>query len=325
MQTQQIDSQAAPSAPLISFIVTAYNLPHELLAECVDSILAVDMLGAGREIIVVDDGSTVPVAALPDGVAVIRQSHAGPGAARNRGISAAHGRYLQFVDGDDFLLPPEYDHCVELVHKASPDMIMFSFNDGGQLRLTLFDSAPTTGSDYMLCHVFAGQSWRYLFRRSMLGDLRFPTDVFNHEDELFTSLLMLRPRLLYATTAEAYRYRRRDGSLTTPDSIAEKRQSQADFLKVISRLQKVCSSATGEERRALTHRLGQLSIDYLATSLRLFHDTKEMAHAADELRQLGLRLPPHGWYGPKYLLFSLLAVSRWGRWLLAKLTLKLLK
>lgn len=325
MQTQQIDTPAATSAPLISFIVTAYNLPHELLAECVDSIMAVDMLGAGQEIIVVDDGSTVPVAAMPAGVAVVRQPHAGPGAARNRGISAAHGRYLQFVDGDDFLLPPEYGHCVGLVLKANPDMLMFSFNDGGQLRLTLFDSAPTTGTDYMLCHVFAGQSWRYLFRRSMLGDLRFPTDVLNHEDEFFTSLLMLRPRLLYATTAEAYRYRRRPGSLTTPDSTAEKRQSQADFLNVISRLQKASSAATGEERRALVHRLGQLSVDYLATSLRLYHTHGEMAHAAEELRQLGLKLPPRGWYGPKYMLFSLLAVSRLGRWLLAKLTLKLLK
>lgn len=313
MQTEQMDTQDQASTPLISFVVTAYNLPAGLLSECVDSIMAVDMGGAGREVIVVDDGSDEPVAAMRPGVSVIRQSHAGPGAARNCGIDAARGRYIQFVDGDDFLLPPEYNHCVALLQDKCPDMVVFSFCAGGQLSLMLSDSAPTTGLRYMRRHVFAGQVWRYAVRRELLDGLRFPTDVANHEDELFTSLLLPRVGTLIATTAEAYYYRRRDGSLTTAEALTEKDRSQADFINVITKLQEVSRAANGELRQALAHRVGQLSIDYLITSAKLYHDPDKMKFDADRLGHVGLYPPPLGWYGLRYLMLSMLVRCRWGK------------
>lgn len=318
MQTQQMDTQDKASEPLISFVVTAYNLPGKLLTECVDSILAVDMGGAKREVIVVDDGSDEPVAATRPDVSVMRQNHAGPGAARNRGLDAARGRYVQFVDGDDFLLP-EYNHCVALLQHKRPDMVVFSFCAGGQLSLMLSDSAPTTGFRYMRRHVFAGQVWRYAVRRELVADLRFPTDVANHEDELFTSLLLPRVDVLVATTAEAYYYRRREGSLTAAASVAAKDKNQTDFIKVIGRLQEACRSAKGDLRQALAHRVGQLSIDYLATSARLYHDAGKMELDAERLRLEGLYPPPLGWYGLKYLILSLLVRYRWGKKLIVRL------
>ncbi len=325
MHSEQTHSQDKAATPLISFIITAYNLPHSLLVECVDSIMAVDMGGDGREVIVVDDGSAEPVADLLSDVSVVRQPHAGPGAARNSGIAVARGRYVQFVDGDDFLLPDDYAHCVSLLRRHRPDMVVFAFCDGHQPKLMLSDHIPVSGLHFMRRHVFAGQVWRYVVRRGLIGDLRFPTDVSNHEDELFTSLLMPRVSSLIATTAEPYYYRRRPDSLTAPVSETAKRGSQADFLNVIARLQEACRNVAGEERRALAHRVGQLSVDYLATSLRLSHDPHELQIASDQLRQLGLLVPPRGWYGVKYLLFSLLVQWRWGRCLLAKLSLKLMK
>jgi glycosyltransferase involved in cell wall biosynthesis len=52
-------SQPLSSQPLISFIVCAYNLPLEMLQQCLQSILSLSLSQDEREIIVVDDGSEV--------------------------------------------------------------------------------------------------------------------------------------------------------------------------------------------------------------------------------------------------------------------------
>jgi glycosyltransferase involved in cell wall biosynthesis len=93
--------------PLISIIIPIYNASH-LLERCIESVLAnkgvFDM-----EIIAIDDGSNDnSVAILREKypmVILIQQINQGPAAARNRGIKAATGKYLAFLDADDYLLP----------------------------------------------------------------------------------------------------------------------------------------------------------------------------------------------------------------------------
>jgi GT2 family glycosyltransferase len=61
------------------------------------------------EVILVDDGSQVPVGPVAEGhlqTTVLRQDNAGPAVARNTGIARSRGRYLVFLDADDHLLPP---------------------------------------------------------------------------------------------------------------------------------------------------------------------------------------------------------------------------
>ena len=59
------DSPQVLAKPLISFILTYYNLPLDMLCTCIDSILALSLQGDERQIIVVDDGSDEsPVNAL---------------------------------------------------------------------------------------------------------------------------------------------------------------------------------------------------------------------------------------------------------------------
>lgn len=69
------------------------------------------------EIIVVDDGSTDDSASKVSGddVRLIRHANAGPGAARNRGVSEARGDYLAFLDADDEWLPGYLEESVRLL------------------------------------------------------------------------------------------------------------------------------------------------------------------------------------------------------------------
>ena len=91
--------------PLVSFIITYHNESDAFLQACLDSIRALRFAEDEAEIIVVDDGSETPLALDYPLSAIrhrlIRQEHAGLSVARNTGIEAAKGQYIQFVDADD--------------------------------------------------------------------------------------------------------------------------------------------------------------------------------------------------------------------------------
>ena len=92
----------------VSIIIPVYN-DERFVGECIDS--ARKQKGIALEIICIDDGSTdgsVDVirqkTAIDSRVQLIQQENAGPGPARNRGMDVAHGRYVAFLDSDDFYL-----------------------------------------------------------------------------------------------------------------------------------------------------------------------------------------------------------------------------
>jgi GT2 family glycosyltransferase len=96
------------TTPLVSIVIPTYNRAH-LLGEALDSVFS--QTWKQFEAIVVDDGSTdaTPEVLYPYverfGLRVERQANGGPSAARNRGIAAARGKYVAFLDSDDLWLP----------------------------------------------------------------------------------------------------------------------------------------------------------------------------------------------------------------------------
>ncbi len=98
-----------PGPALVSIVVPVYNA-ERFLARCVDSLLS--QSHRELEILLVDDGSTDGGGKLCDQLAAsdarikaFHQKNAGPSAARNVGLGAAAGKYLMFVDADDFVEP----------------------------------------------------------------------------------------------------------------------------------------------------------------------------------------------------------------------------
>lgn len=112
----------------ISVIIPIYNR-EKYIEECIESIKKQTIREI--EIICVDDGSTdssvnviQEMQKIDDRIILIKQSHIGAGAARNKGIEAATGEYIAFLDSDDLFYEADsleslYDYCKKYCVKAS--------------------------------------------------------------------------------------------------------------------------------------------------------------------------------------------------------------
>ena len=305
--------------PIVSFIITYYCEPLPLLAECLRSVLQVRSLMMQRgmakqdfEIVVVDDGSQLsPLGMLKqmdEYICYIRQTNAGLSAARNAGLAAAHGEYVQFVDADDALLPHAY--CLLCPQsREEADIILFRFTSEEDRRheneaetstenhTQAADEAECrramSGTQYMLQHNVRASACCYLFRRSLLGELRF-ADGMLHEDELFTPLLLLRMHSVRDCTWPAYYYRQRPHTITHTDTACHIARRLNDTETILHRLRDVANHLLGDDRRALMRRVEQLTTDYIYIMWKVEADRQERVRRMRQLTADGLLpLPLH--------------------------------
>ena len=169
---------------LISVIVPVYNV-EPYVAKCIESIQ--NQSYQYLEIILVDDGSTDDsgdicdqYASYDDRIKVIHQENAGLSAARNTGIDIANGDYIAFVDSDDYIGLTVYEDMLHLLKDNNLDIIEFTAfrdkngtiiegcNDG---QLEIFNKDDALKLAMHDCFVAA---WSKLYKRSAIGDVRFP-------------------------------------------------------------------------------------------------------------------------------------------------------
>ena len=126
-----MDNQA-----LISVIIPVYNV-EEYLRECIDSVL--NQTFSDFEVILVNDGSTDSSGEICDEyvekderVTVIHQKNGGLSVARNIGLSEANGKYVYFLDSDDYISENALATLLNIAENDSSDIVFFdavSFTD----------------------------------------------------------------------------------------------------------------------------------------------------------------------------------------------------
>ena len=308
--------------PLVSFIVSYYNIPPRMLHECLDSILALSLNKDEREIIVIDDGSrtspTEELGDLLDHVTYVRQPNRGLSAARNLGIEACSGEYIQFVDGDDKLNTLVYEHCLDLVRFNHPDIVSFYLSDKEEHEVPSEYEGPVEGSEYMRKNNLRASACGYIFRKDILLNLRFTSGIL-HEDEEFTPQLFLRAEKVYSTTAKAYFYRNRQGSITHEDNKKWVLQRLSDTRGVLYRLAEMSDTLPISDREALQRRIDQLTMDYIYNIITLTHNGRYLERCIDELTSKGLFPLSDKDYTQKYKWFRRLSSTRQGRRMLCML------
>jgi len=321
MQNQQNNTSATP---LVTFIIAYYNLPVQMLYQCLDSILALSLSKSERQLIVIDDGSAdSPLPQLGkyiDDIIYVRQRNAGLSEARNRGIQMAEGKYLQFIDADDYLIQAPYEHCLDLVRYGQSDVIMFDLTDEADHEVQAnFDTADLrSGTEHLTHNNLHATACGYIFRRSMLGTLRFTPGIF-HEDEEFSPQLLLRAETVCSTDARAYFYRQRPHSITTENDPKRVVKRLDDTLKVIVKLHRLADTLPTVERQALGRRVAQLTMDYIYNIIIQTRNRHFLERKLDVLRKMGLFPLPDRDYTTKYKWFRRLTNSNMGLTLLMNL------
>ena len=315
--------------PLVSFIVTCYNLPTDMLCECIDSILKLSLQPDEREIIVVDDGSEVsPMNDLlkyGDDIIYVRQKNGGVSVARNTAMDMTKGQYIQIVDGDDCLLTAPYEHCLDIVrHNSDADVVMFDFThdlSGSQVPDRF---QKKNGAEFLRTENIRGAACCCLFRQSVRGRLAFTPGIAYGEDEEFTPQLLIRAETVYITDAKAYFYRERTTSAVHQTDEASILKRLSDTKEVILHLSRLADTSPQSDKVALQRRVAQLTMDYIYNTILLTRSEEKLNETLGDLRKDGLfPLPDHP-YSTKYTWFRRLSNSAIGRKLLLT-TLPLMK
>lgn len=230
----------------ISIIIPIYNV-ETWLPRSVEAILANDTQGC--EVILVDDGSKDGSPALcdryaaehPELIRVIHQKNAGPGAARNAGITAAKGEWFLFVDSDDRLAPNALTRLREVLASEDADVISFQFYkesvagesweewSGPMQSLDRF--ALTEQPAFLLTQP---SCWLRLWNRSVFEEnhIAFPNVVW-YEDIRTVTKLLAKARRIVNLPDHLYYYLDRPGSIMNSSQLPRNRDILPAFTDIL--------------------------------------------------------------------------------------------
>lgn len=323
----------------LSIVIPHYNLPRELLTRCVKSIIEQEITPDSYEIIIVDDGSPEPPRWLGETFAdypvyLHEISHAGPGAARNRGIAEARGRYIQFIDADDCLQPKSLAPCLEIIREELPQIFRFHYRICTNESRLSESTTPTTiktsntisGALYMAENNLSGSPCTYIFERNVAlkHNIEFAANVF-HEDEEFNVKLHYHATSLIDSNAVIYNYCLRSGSTTSSSDNEFEEKRLDDLFSLLERLtlfvKKQEETSNKIQCRAMKRKMSMLTVD---TILNLLYSNKSAKQihtlCRERLQPLSLYPLPHLNHSIKYTLFRLLTNSKIGFTILRLIT-----
>ncbi len=259
----------------LSIIVPVYNV-EPYLRKCVDSLLSQDIID--YEIILVDDGSTDGSGFICDEygqmydvsmydvcgkcIRVIHQKNGGLSAARNKGICAAKGEYLMFVDSDDYIEPNVLKCLIEQVETEELDVLKFDYqNVNAQYEVFEPNKSPrkvdtgnevVDGESYLNTRMgYACYAWQFILRSDLIYTLHHTpytvnNTLFSHgihfEDVEWLSRMMMKAKRVNSTTKVVYNYLVRQGSITKTQGDKTKiRKNVEDQMTVIEKYSKLIS------------------------------------------------------------------------------------
>ncbi|WP_420707759.1 glycosyltransferase family 2 protein [Streptomyces sp. NRRL F-5135] len=189
------------TVPDVSVIVGAYEaMPY--LVRCLESVESQTM--AHRiEVIAVDDGSTDGTGAYLEKFAastaiptkVVRQANSGgPSGPRNVGLALARGRYVFFLDADDYLGPEALERMVAMADRAGTDVVLGKVEGVNRGAPSSMWGRTAERVDVYNSKVIYTLSAQKLFRRELVErlGLRFDEGMRTGEDALFTMEAYLR-------------------------------------------------------------------------------------------------------------------------------------
>ncbi len=171
----------------------------------IDSIL--NQTFSNFELIIIDDGSTDKTLEIlheyehqDQRITIYIQGHRGGGVARNYGLDKANGKYVLFLDSDDFFEPKLLERCTEVAKYCNPDICIYDIYEYNELLKKDRDYAtwcikkkylpknnpfsPNDVKNYIF-NAFSNNPWNKMFNMDFLKDNNIKFQSINRTNDLF--------------------------------------------------------------------------------------------------------------------------------------------
>ena len=220
--------------PLISVIVTTYN-NEKYIKACLDSLLAQTF--QDFEIVVIDDGSTDQTSKVLNQYSansrlkIHHQPNAGVSAARNQGLKLSHGKFVCFVDSDDYVAKNYLEKLVApLLQDPTIDISVCGYQEIYQDRQASYPLKPQLLTGFQATknlllnqRDFDVLAWNKLYKKSLFTDydILYPVGQI-HEDNLTTYKLFAAAKKIQYLKDELYFYQRKNSYITKNFTSTEK-------------------------------------------------------------------------------------------------------
>lgn len=200
--------------PLVSIIIPVYNTPKKYLTPCLESVKRQDY--KNTEVIIVDDGSDKNTVEFLNSFIkgshvqawqVIHRKNGGLSAARNTGYEVAIGKYIQFLDSDDYFGAKLISSAVSIAEETEAEIVIENFElydtrSGNQTPALSSRDFPSN-NPFKLLDLPASKigtipysSWSKLFRKDFLdaNKIRHDEGLHRAEDILFSYAALVRAK-----------------------------------------------------------------------------------------------------------------------------------
>ena len=189
----------------VSMIVPVYQV-EKYIAQCIESVL--NQTFQDFELILIDDGSKDKSGAICDSYAaqddriiVMHTENRGAAVARNTGLDHASGKYITFLDGDDYLAENMIARLYEVIENSEYDMAVCDFLNilpDERDNFIVHLKEETVNGRKVLEHLKNERNfgvwtvvWNKIYKKEILENLRFPEGKY-FEDEFFSNHLYLK-------------------------------------------------------------------------------------------------------------------------------------
>lgn len=231
-------------APELSIIVPVYNT-EKYLEKCIYSLLSQEF--KSYEIILINDGSSDKSGEICDlfakknsNVRVFHQDNLGVSVARNRGLQEAKGKYVTFVDSDDFISPEMYKQLINALTINHADLaccnVDYHTEDGHKIKEKKNNLPDIMSEKDFMAHIFdrprtiRGSVINKIFCRHKILQF-FDESITMAEDILFLVNYCINCRKIVYMDEAYYHIRERNNSLSRNNN-----QDPTQGLRVIGEL-----------------------------------------------------------------------------------------
>jgi len=204
--------------PEVSIIVPIYN-SEKYISKCIDSIIA--QTYTNIECILIDDGSTDSSLFIceryhqsDDRIVVMHQENAGVSATRNRGIEVARGKYVCFIDSDDYIQKNMCEILVAAIKHSDADVVCCGYTENNKAHILCNEDFIFSNScvieiiHYLEMRQAFGLVWNKLYKKTFLDTytIRFLGSIKFGEDMLFNLQYFWHIKAAYISSNYLYHY-----------------------------------------------------------------------------------------------------------------------